>query len=87
MHTTAMFTKAKICTQPTCPATKHRIKQMWQIHTVEWHFFLVVFYSVSHRKECNLAVSGDTDGPGGYYAKLISQTLHGFTSMYNLKSK
>lgn len=25
--------------------------------------FLVVFYSVSHRKECNLAVSGDTDGP------------------------
>ena len=37
MFTAALFTIAKTRKQPTCPLTDDWIKQMWCIHTTEYH--------------------------------------------------
>ena len=65
MFIVALFTIAKAWKQPKCPSMDTRIKQMWYTHTGIWF---------SHKKEENLAICDDIDGPWGHYAKWISQT-------------
>ena len=60
MFTAALFTIAKIRTQPKCPSIDEWIVKMWDIYTG---------ILLSHKKEWNLAICNNMDRPRGYYVK------------------
>ena len=77
-----LFTIAKVCKQPMSPSMGEWIKT-WCIHTME-------YYSVMRKKEINLSICNNIDGPWGYHAKWNKsgrerQILYDVTSMWNLK--
>ena len=37
MFIAALFTIARTCKQPRCPATDEKIKKLWYVHTTEYH--------------------------------------------------
>ena len=83
MLTAALFTIAKIWKQPKYPSTEEWIKKMWYIDNG---------ILLSHKKEWNLAIWDNMDGPREYYAKWNKsdrerQTPNDFTYMWNVKSK
>ena len=57
MFTAALFTIAKIWRQHKCPSTDEWIKKTYT---------RILF---SHKKEGNLAICDNTNGPSGHYAK------------------
>ena len=59
---TALFTIAKPQKQPKCPLVDKRIKKMWYICSME-------YYLAIKKKEWNLAICNNMDGPWGYYVK------------------
>ena len=68
-----------------CPSTDEWIK-MWYTHT---HTHTMEYYSAL-KKEWNLDICSNMDGPRGYYVKWNKlnrerQILYDFTYMWNLK--
>ena len=47
MFIAALFTIAKIWTQPKCPSTDEWIKKMWYIHTMEYYSAIKIM-KISH---------------------------------------
>lgn len=64
MFTAALFTTAKMRKQPKCPLMVGWIKKMWYVYTME-------YYSASfmRKKQGNLAICKNMDGPGGHHPK------------------
>ena len=105
MFIAALFTVAKIWKQPKCPSTDEWIKKMWvvyiyiYIHTYIYTYICVYIYInkyngilLSHKKEWNLAICDNMDGPRWHYAKLNKsgrerQMLYDLTYMWNLRNK
>ena len=58
--TAALFTGARAWKQPACPSREGWVKQMWYIHTTEYH---------SATKERNNAICNNTDGPRDCHTK------------------
>ena len=63
MFMPVLFTLAKIWKQPQWPQTDEWIKNMWYVytHTLE-------YYSAM-KKNKNVAICSNMDGPGGHNAK------------------
>ena len=61
MFIAALFTIAKIWEQPKCPSVDERIKQLWNIYTME--------YYLAMKKEENFTLCDSMDGPREHYAK------------------
>ena len=61
MFTAALFTKAKIWKQPKRLSISEQIKKIYGTHTMEYYLAI--------KKEWNLAICDNMDGPKGYYAK------------------
>ena len=61
MTTATLFTIAKRWKQPVCQSTDEWIKNMWDIHTMEYYSAI--------KKEWNFAISNNMDGLGGHYTK------------------
>ena len=61
MFIAALFTITMIWKQPECPSVDGRIKQTWDMYTME-------FYSTV-KKEDNFTLCNSIDGPGEHYAK------------------
>ena len=61
MLNAALLTIAKTGKQPKCPSTDERIKKMCYIYTME--------YNSAIKKEWNLVICKNIDGPRGYNAK------------------
>ena len=61
----ALFTIAKIWKQPKCPSVDEWIKQLLDIHTMEYYSAVK---KKKKRKE-NLTLCNSTDGSGEHYAK------------------
>ena len=61
MFIAALFIIAKIWKQPKCPSVDERIKQLWDIYTLE--FYLAI------KKEEKFTLCSSMDGPGEHYAK------------------
>ena len=61
-----LFPIAKMWKQPTCPLTDEWIKKMWYIYVYMEYYSA---YSAIKKKERNLAICDNMDGPRGYYAK------------------
>ena len=85
MFIAALFTIAKIWKQPKCPSVHEWIK-MWHTHT---HTHQNI---ISYKKELNLAICNNMDGPWGHYAKWNKtdrerQLPYNFTYTWNLKNK
>ena len=82
MFIAALFTIAKIWKQHKCPSVDEWIKKMWYIYTMEYHLAI--------KKEWNLAVCNNVDGPWGQCARWNKsdkerQILYDLTYMWNLK--
>ena len=60
MFTAALFIIAKIWKQPKCPSTDEWLKEMWYIHTMEYH---------SAIKNGNPAICDNMNESRGHYAK------------------
>ena len=59
----ALLTVAKIWKQPKWPSTSEWIKKMW-------HFiYFLYIYTISHKKEWNIAIGSNMDGPTDYQTK------------------
>ena len=79
----ALCTIAKIWKEPKCSLIDERIKKMWHIYNG------ILF---SHKKEENLAICNNMDGPWGHYTKWSKsdrerQLPYDLTYMWNLKTK
>ena len=61
MFIAVLFTIAKIWKQSKCPSVDERIKQLWNINTMEY------FSAIKRKKVITLCDS--MDGPGEHYAK------------------
>ena len=61
MFTAALLRTAKIWKQSKCPSTDERLEKMWYIHT-GWN-------TTQSKKNENVSICSNMDGPGGYYAK------------------
>ena len=66
MFIAALFTITKIQKQPKCPSVDERIKQLWNIYTME--------YYLAMKKEENFTLCDSMDGPREHYAKGIHQS-------------
>ena len=53
------FIIAKIQKQPKCPGMYEKVKKMW----------LYIQWNIIYKKEWNLAINDNMDGPERYYAK------------------
>ena len=62
MFIAALFTIVKIWKQPKCPLTEEWIKKIWQAHIHNGILFI-------HKKEWDLTIRDNMDGPRGYHAK------------------
>ena len=61
MFIAALFIIAKIWTQPKCPSVDERIKQLWDIYTME--------YYLAVKREGNITLFDSMNGPEKHYAK------------------
>ena len=62
MFIVGLYTIAIIWIQPRCPAIDKCIKNMWYIYIYTHKGILL-----GHRRERNLAIWDNMDGPIGYY--------------------
>jgi len=60
----ALFTMTGIWKQPKCPPIDEQLKTMWHMY-IHTHGGILL----SYKKEWNLAIRDNLDGPTGYYAK------------------
>ena len=84
MFIAALCTVAKIWKQHKCPSTDEWTKKIWYTYTME--------YFPTIKKEWNVAIWDNMDGPRGYYAQWNKsggerQIPYDFTYMWNLKHK
>ena len=61
MSIAALFTIAKIWKHPKCSSVDKCIKKMWYKDTIEYHSAI--------KKDLNLAICNNMNGPQGYYDK------------------
>ena len=86
----ALFIIAKIWKQPQCLSIDEWIKELWSIYP---SISICIYNGIllSHKKEYNLAICDNMDGPRGYAKWNKSdrkrQILYDFTYMWNLKNK
>ena len=93
MFITALFRIAKIWKKPKCPSMDEWLKEMWyHTHTCTHTHTQNGLLLNHHKKERNLAIINDMDGPWGHYAKWNksdreTQLPYDLSYMWNLKIK